>query len=58
MNTERHLDDLTVVIGANMLGWLPTLFQWEELFRLLGLILACVYTSLKIWELLKDRRRK
>ena len=40
MTTERHLDDISIVIGANIIGWIPTMLEWEELFRLAGLVLA------------------
>ena len=58
MNTaENHLDDIAVVVGANILGWLPTMLEWEELFRLLGLVLAAVYTAMKIWDWIQEKRK-
>jgi hypothetical protein len=56
MNTERHLDELGIVIGANVIGWMPTLLQFEEIIRVLGLLVALIYTSLKIVDWFKDRR--
>jgi hypothetical protein len=58
MTTERHLDDISIVIGANIIGWIPTMLEWEELFRLAGLVLAAVYTALKIIDWFQDRRKK
>ena len=58
MTTERHLDDTSIVIGANIIGWIPTMLEWEELFRLAGLVLAAVYTALKIIDWFQDRRKK
>lgn len=58
MNTERHLDDLSMVIGANLIGWVPTLLQFEEFIRVLGLIAALIYTSLKIYDWFKDKKSK
>lgn len=58
MNTERHLDDLSMVIGANLIGWVPTLLQFEEFIRVLGLIAALIYTSLKIYDWFKEKKSK
>lgn len=58
MRTEHHLDDISVVIGANLLGWLPTIFQFEEVFRFLGLVAAFVYTVLKIIEWFRENKRR
>ena len=56
-SAENHLDDIAVVVGANVLGWLPTMLEWEELFRLLGLALAAVYTAMKIWDWIQEKRK-
>ena len=58
MNTERHLDDISMVIGANLIGWVPTLLQFEEFIRVLGLIAALIYTSLKIYDWFKEKKNK
>jgi hypothetical protein len=58
MNTERHLDELSMVIGANIIGWVPTLLEFEEVIRLLGLIAALIYTCLKIYDWFKEKKAK
>ena len=56
MNTEKHLDDLSMVVGANIIGWMPTLLQFEEFIRILGLTLAMIYTCLKIIDWFREKR--
>ena len=60
MNSERHLDDLSMVIIANTAGWMPTLLDMRDIIQVLGLLAALVYTSLKIVDWCRDnwRRRK
>jgi hypothetical protein len=60
MTTERHLDDLSIVIIANTAGWIPTLLDMREVIQVLGLLAALIYTSLKIVDWCRDnwRRRK
>ena len=60
MNSERHLDDLSMVIIANTAGWMPTLLDMRDIIQVLGLLAALVYTSLKIVDWCRDnwKRRK
>lgn len=55
MMTEKHLDELGSVLVINAAGWLPTIAGFEEVVRITGLILAAIYTSLKIWEILRKK---
>lgn len=60
MNSERHLDDLSMVIIANTAGWMPTLLDMRDIIQVLGLLAALIYTCLKIVDWCRDnwRRRK
>lgn len=53
--TERHLDDLTAVFAVNVAAWIPTAAGFEQTVRVAGLVLAAVYTSLKIVEILRKK---
>lgn len=58
MTTERHLDDLSMVIIANTAGWMPTLLDMRDIIQLLSLLAALMYTSLKIVDWCRDNWRR
>jgi hypothetical protein len=55
MTTERHLDQLGAVLAVNAAAWIPTAAGFEQTIRVAGLILAAIYTSLKIIELIRKK---
>ena len=50
MKTAIHLGQ---VIGVNLVATTFTYTDFEDWLKILGLILATVYTSIKIWKEIK-----
>ena len=55
MISERHMNELGHVMVANVVGWLPTFVQFESGIRVLGLLLAAIYTSIKIIQSVREK---
>ena len=58
MTTERHLDDISMVMVANVAGWIPTLLDMRDVIQVLGLLAALIYTTLKIVDWIRDNWRR
>jgi hypothetical protein len=52
---ERHMEDLGHVMIANIIGWIPTIVEFETCVRVAGLLLAATYTAIKIVQSLKQK---
>lgn len=55
MISEKHMEDLSHVVIANIVGWMPTFVQFESGIRVTGLLLAAIYTLIKILQAIREK---
>lgn len=55
MNDHDHIADIVQVAGVNLAAITISLTDFETMIRLLSLVLACVYTSVKLYQALKRK---
>lgn len=53
----EHFQDIGKVASVNLAAFALSWTNLEEFFRLGGLIVAFIYTCLKIWDLLKGWKK-
>ena len=55
---RAHIEDMTQVIGVNVIATLVSLGDVEQGVRIVSLALAALYTAVKIWQALAGNRAK
>ena len=51
---NKHLDDIVQVAFVNGAALAVSVSDFEQYIRVLGLVMACVYTGIKIWQALTN----
>jgi hypothetical protein len=49
---SKHVDDIRQVAFINGAALAVSVSDFEQYIRILGLVMACVYTGIKIWQAL------
>ena len=55
MNHDDHIADIVQVAGINVAAITISLTDFETMIRILSLVLACVYTSVKLYQAIKRK---
>jgi len=55
---RQHVEDMTQVIGVNVIATIVSLGDVEQGVRIVSLALAALYTAVKIWQALRGDRAK
>jgi len=49
---NKHFDDIVQVAFINGAALAVSVSDFEQYIRILGLVMACIYTGIKIWQAL------
>ena len=55
---RQHIEDMTQVIGVNVIATIVSLGDVEQGVRIVSLALAALYTTVKIWQALAGDKAK